>query len=389
MGDEILIIISLSVIIFTSPLLSKALKIPTIPIEIIMGSLAVYFSYIHENTIFELVAELGFLYLMFLAGLEVDLRKLMHVPSAILKKALIYNVILFSLSSAITFYFKLGNIFIVTLPLISIGLLAALKKEYGNTEWIKISIIVGLIGEIVSIIALTTVSAILEFGVTWQFYKTMLLFSGFMILMAIIYKLFNNLVWWYPEIKTYLMPTQDHQEQDIRVSMAIFFVMIAVMIYLQLEVAFGAFIAGTFITTFFEHNKSLPHKLEHFGFGWLVPIFFIYVGSSFELEELFQDGLISTALLIVLAMIIIRVVASLLFIKEMGLNRFFMLGLSHAMPLTLLIAVTTLAYHNHAIDQFYYYAFILASILEVLLVMIFIRFLVSVFKIKDDVVAAD
>lgn len=116
---------------------------------------------------------------------------------------------------------------------------------------------------------------------------------------------------------------------------------------------------------------------------------FIYVGSSFELEELFQDGLISTALLIVLAMIIIRVVASLLFIKEMGLNRFFMLGLSHAMPLTLLIAVTTLAYHNHAIDQFYYYAFILASILEVLLVMIFIRFLVSVFKIKDDVVAAD
>ncbi|AXX93564.1 sodium:proton antiporter [Malaciobacter molluscorum LMG 25693] len=389
MGDEILIIISLSVIIFTSPLLSKALKIPTIPIEIIMGSLAVYFSYIHENTIFELVAELGFLYLMFLAGLEVDLRKLMHVPSAILKKALIYNVILFSLSGAITFYFKLGNIFIVTLPLISIGLLAALKKEYGNTEWIKISIIVGLIGEIVSIIALTTVSAILEFGITWQFYKTMLLFSGFMILMAIIYKLFNNLVWWYPEIKTYLMPTQDHQEQDIRVSMAIFFVMIAVMIYLQLEVAFGAFIAGTFITTFFEHNKSLPHKLEHFGFGWLVPIFFIYVGSSFELEELFQDGLISTALLIVLAMIIIRVVASLLFIKEMGLNRFFMLGLSHAMPLTLLIAVTTLAYHNHAIDQFYYYAFILASILEVLLVMIFIRFLVSVFKIKDDVVAAD
>lgn len=386
MGDEILIIISLSVIIFTSPLLSKALRIPTIPIEIMMGSLAVYFSYIHENTIFELVAELGFLYLMFLAGLEVDLRKLMHVPPTILKKALGYNVILFSLSAAITFYFKLGNIFIVTLPLISIGLLAALKKEYGNAEWIRMSIVVGLIGEIVSIIALTTVSAILEFGVTWQFYKTMLLFSGFMILMAIIYKLFNNVVWWYPEIKTYLMPTQDHQEQDIRVSMAIFFVMIAVMIYLQLEVAFGAFIAGTFITTFFEHNKSLPHKLEHFGFGWLVPIFFIYVGSSFELEELFQDGLITTALLIVLAMIIIRVVASLLFIKEMGLNRFFMLGLSHSMPLTLLIAVTTLAYHNHAIDQFYYYAFILASILEVLLVMIFIRVLVSVLNIKDKAI---
>ena len=57
----------------------------------------------------------------------------------------------------------------------------------------------------------------------------------------------------------------------------------------------------------------------------------------------------------------------------MGWNRFFMIGLSHSMPLTLLIAVATLAYHNHSITQFYYYAFILASILEVLVVMILIR----------------
>ncbi|PHO09679.1 sodium:proton antiporter [Malaciobacter canalis] len=382
MSDEILIIVTISVIIFTSPLLSRVLKIPTIPIEIMLGAFAVYFSFLVEHPILELVAELGFLYLMFLAGLEVDLRKLINIPSVILKKSLFYNVILFSLSAAITIYFKLGNIFIVTLPLISIGILAALKKEYGDVEWIRMAIVVGLIGEIVSIFALTTVSAMLEFGVTWEFYKTMLLFTVFMILMAILYKLFNNVVWWYPEIKTYLMPTEDNQEQDIRVSMAIFFVMIAVMIYLKLEVAFGAFIAGTFITTFFEHNKQLPHKLEHFGFGWLVPIFFIYVGSSFELEELFHDGLIVTAFLIVFAMIFIRLVASLLFIKEMGVNKFFMLGLSHSMPLTLLIAVTTLAYQSHAITQFYYYAFILASILEVLIVMIVIRILTNFLGIK-------
>lgn len=386
MGEEILIIISLSVIIFISPLLSRALRIPTIPVEIMLGALAVYFSFIVENSIFELVAELGFLYLMFLAGLEVDLRKLMNTPSNILKKSLLYNVVLFSLSAAITLYLNLGNIFIVTLPLISIGLLAALKKEYGDVEWIKMAIVVGLIGELVSIVVLTTVSAMLEFGITWQFYKTMLLFTGFMIIMSVIYKLFHNVIWWYPEIKTYLMPQEDHQEQDIRISMAIFFLMIAAMIYLQLEVAFGAFIAGTFITTFFEHNKSLPTKLEHFGFGWLVPIFFIYVGSSFELEELFHEGLVTTALLIVLAMIVIRFVASMLFIKEMGKDKFYMLGLSHSMPLTLLIAVTTLAYHNHAIDQFYYYAFILASILEVLIVMIVIRFLTNMLGINKELV---
>jgi len=374
MTEEILIIISLSLIIFTSPLISNLLRLPTIAVEITMGALAAYFAFIVEHSILELVAELGFLYLMFLAGLEIDLKKLVHISGNLFKKAVLYNVILFSLSAAITFYLELGHIFILVLPLISIGLLAALKKEYGDVEWIKLSITIGLIGEIVSIFALTTVSAALEFGINFEFYKTMFLFTAFLVSMLFIYKLFHNLIWWYPEIKTYLMPEVDHQEQDIRISMAIFFLMITVMIYLHLEVAFGAFIAGIFITTFFEeHNKQLPHKLEHFGFGWLVPIFFIYVGSSFELESLFHDGLISTAVLIVLAMVFIRLVASTLFIKDMGWNRFFMIGLSHSMPLTILIAVASLAYHNHSITQFYYYAFILASILEVLVVMILIR----------------
>jgi Kef-type K+ transport system membrane component KefB len=167
--------------------------------------------------------------------------------------------------------------------------------------------------------------------------------------------------------------------------MAIFFLMITVMMYLHLEVAFGAFIAGTFITTFFEeHNKQLPHKLEHFGFGWLVPIFFISVGASLEIEALLNSDLVLKALLITLAMIVIRIIASMLFIQEMGWNRFYMLGLSHAMPLTLLIAVTTIAYNNHSITQEYYYAFILAAILEVLVVMILIRIINSLISFRNS-----
>ena len=385
MTEEILIIISISLIIFASPLISSLLRLPTIPVEIALGALAAYFAFIVEHSILELVAELGFLYLLFLAGLEIDLKKLVNISSTLLKKAIFYNVILFSLSAALTFYLDLSLIFIVVLPLISIGILAALKKEYGNVPWIKLSITIGLIGEIVSIFALTTVSAALEFGINFEFYKTMFLFCVFLVVMLFIYKLFHNLIWWYPEIKAYLMPEVDHQEQDIRISMAIFFLMITVMMYLQLKVALGAFIAGIFITTFFEeHNKELPHKLEHFGFGWLVPIFFIYIGSSFELESIFQDGLVYNAMMIVIAMIVIRIVASMLFIKEMGWNRFYMIGLSHAMPLTLLIAVATLAYNNHSITQFYYYAFILAAIIEVLVVMIAIRLISNFVNLNES-----
>jgi Kef-type K+ transport system membrane component KefB len=379
MNSDISIIIVISIIIFISPLISKKTHIPTVPIEIALGSIAASFHLLSHNYIFELVAELGFLYLMFLAGLEVDIRKLFKVPKEILTKGSAYVILLYVFSTAIALYFDLGKIFIVIMPLISIGLLAALKKEYGDQPWIELSITVGLIGEIVSIVLLTIVSAKMEFGITPEFYKTMLILSFLFIGLVVLYKFLHHLVWWYPEIKQNLMPKYDHTEQDIRLSMTTFFLLIALMLYLNLEVAFGAFIAGVFIRTFFEHKKDLPTKLEHFGFGWLVPIFFISIGASFDIDSIFIDGLINTAVGITIGMILIRVVSSFLLIKELGgVLKTLLFGLSHSMPLTLLIAVATLAFHNRSIDQFHYYAFILAAILEVLIGMITIRLLAKI-----------
>ena len=373
MSNEIAIIITLSLIIFSSPLISKITKIPTIPIEIFLGSLAVSTMIISENHIFTLVAELGFLYLMFLAGLEVDLKKLLKVSPDILKKGLIYSCLLYVFAAIFTWSFSLSKIFIVILPLISIGLLAALKKEYGETSWLSLAFTVGLIGEIISIIVLAAVSAGLEYGISSEFYESLFLLAGVFVVMIALYYFFHNLIWWNPELKTYLMPKDDNQEQDIRFSMSIFFVMIAVMLYLHLEVVLGAFIAGVFITTFFEHNKELPHKLEHFGFGWLVPIFFVWIGTSFELSSLFLPNLITTALTITFGMFLIRFLSSMVFVRDIGFKNSTLLALSHSMPLTLIIAVATLALHNDSISQFYYYAFILSAIFEVILCMIIIR----------------
>lgn len=387
MDHNILIIIVLSAIIFISPLISQLIKVPTTPIEIILGSIASTIVVFHSNHLFDVVAELGFLYLMFLVGLEVDLKKLLKVQPHILKKSLLYIALLYVLSMVASFYFGLSKIFIVILPLISIGLLAILKKEYGNQKWITLSLTAGLIGEIVSIIVLTTVSAGLEFGVGFEFYKTLFILAIVFVLMIVFYKLFHNLIWWHPQIKTLLMPKDDTLNQDIRLSMAIFFLMIATMVYLHLEVAFGAFVAGTFIATFFEHNKDLPHKLEQFGFGFLVPLFFISIGASFNLASIFEDNLLTVAFEITIAMILIRFLSSLVFYKEFGnLRSTTLFALSHSMPLTLLIAVATLAFNSNSIDRFYYYAFILASILEVLICMISIRVINQLHEDKKRIV---
>jgi len=175
------------------------------------------------------------------------------------------------------------------------------------------------------------------------------------------------------------MPHQDKAEQDIRLSMAIFFLLIAGMMYLHLELAFGAFLAGIFIPTFFEHKHDLEAKLASYGFGFLIPIFFIYIGYSFDLEAFGIKGLIPLALTIAFVMIAMRLVASLVFIKKVGFIDSLLLGLSHSMPLTLLIAMATLAYHAQSIDKQHYYAFILAALFQVIVVMVTIK-LIMLYK---------
>ncbi|MRJ03273.1 MAG: cation:proton antiporter [Epsilonproteobacteria bacterium] len=371
---EITIIVTLSLIIFFSPFLSKALRLPTSVVEIVLGTLCGAMGLLHHIALFELVAEFGFLYLMFLAGLEVDLKKLLSIDSRILKRGLLYIVLLYLASFVIVRYFSFNDVFIAIFPLISVGMVAALRKEYGkNLNWLNLSIAIGSLGEVVSIAVLTVISAGLRFGYGSKFMESIVILTLFLLIISLLFRLLQVLFWWNPELKTLLMPKIDNEEQDIRLSMALFFIFIAIMLYLQLEVAFGVFIAGIMIATFFEHKRSLPHKLSAFGFGFLVPIFFIYTGSSFKISALFIDGMVLSAFVITALMITVRIIASLALVQILEWRERILFALSHSMPLTLLVAISTIAYHTKVIDEFDYMAFILAAILEVVVGMVAIK----------------
>jgi len=298
-----------------------------------------------------------------------------------MKRVIFYLVLLYGLSIALSLYLDLGKIFMVLLPLISVGLVASLSKEYGKTPWLVLSMTAGGIGEVVSIGFLTLTSAALQNGFGTGLLTTISALILFLIFMFILFRTMELLFWWFPEVSTALMPHEDNKEQDIRLSMGIFFLLVGAMLYLHLELAFGAFLAGIFIPTFFEHKHELPEKLASYGFCFLIPIFFIHIGASFNLEALAMDGLITKALIIALAMILMRVLSSLVFIKELGLVDSILMGLSHSMPLTLLIAMATLAYNANSIDTLHYYAFILAALFQVISVMIVIK-LINNYKVK-------
>ena len=374
---ELSILITISVILFISPYCSKLLRIPIAPVEILLGVLAGYYGWVGEHFLFDLVAEVGFYYLMFLAGAEVNLRVLTTMDRAVIKQGLAYIALLYLLAFAFTSIMELSLLMIIILPLLSIGLILTLYKEYGKDEpWLNIAMFVGIMGELVSIALLTFSGAMLEFGVGAQLYKAIAYLIGFIALTVVIFLGLQVLFWWYPELKILLMPHHDKDEKDIRLSMAIFIIMIAVMILLHLKVAFGAFIAGTFIATFFEHKKELPHKLSSFGFGFLVPAFFIHVGSTLPVEVLTTSIVLENALMITIAMIGIRQIAAVTFWRYLGPRKSSLFALSHSMPLTLLIAVATIGYKSQAIDEHMYYAMILASLVEVIISMVGIKFIV-------------
>ncbi len=383
MNDEkIGVILAVSLVLVFSPHLSKLFRLPTAPIEIMLGSLLAFFGILQiSNENFFLIAHVGFLYLMFLAGLEVNLKNIFKMPRLYIVQSFYFLAIMWALAIFFGFIFGLDPVLIIILPLISIGVLATLSKEYGKeARWIRIAFLVGTLGEVLSIFALT----IFEASSTVNEFEDLLAKIGLLVMFLgviwILYIVLRTVFWWYPELKTTLMPsskTIDGKYQDLRLAMGIFFIMISIMLKLHLEVAFGAFIAGVFIATFFHHKKELEEKMSSFGFGFLVPIFFIYVGASFDLRHVVYLEVWITTIILLSAMFSIRLIAAftLSFITEK--RQALLIGFALSMPLTLMIAVATIAYENNRIQIFDYAAVILASLLEVIISMIIIKILVK------------
>jgi Kef-type K+ transport system membrane component KefB len=376
MSDDTILILALSLLIWLSPYIAKTIKMPTPPVEIILGSLMAYFGILHENDFFELVAEVGFLYLMFLAGMEVNLRQIAKESEYLLKQGIAFIVSLGLLSLAIGSILDFNSIVIISLPLVSIGILASLSKIYGKEErWLKLAVSVGVLGEVASIVALTIVDAASTVGLGIPLFVELLYLALFLISIVVLYRLLHLLFWWYPEIKSALMPKMDTSDQDIRLAMALFFIMISFMLVLHLELALGAFIAGVAISAFFHYNKDLEEKMSSLGFGFLVPLFFIHVGVSFDIKALAIPGVLSGALLITAVMIFIRLLSAFYLRKNDGYRTALSTALALSMPLTLLIAVATIGYESGNIDILAYYRLILSSLLEVIIAMIGIKFI--------------
>src|SRR5574344_783095 len=312
--EKIVLIITICLIIMSSPMLSKFLKTPVVVVEILLGLIFGYLGFIYDDETLKLVAKFGFIYLMFLAGLEINFRLVKVIKTTLALNVVIYFVLLYGLAGVICWLFGLGLTYFVALPIFSLGMIMMLLKEYGKEQpWLNLALSIGVVGEIISILALPLFSGWTEYGFTSNFFYSILTIALVIVAIILLLRVSYVLFWWFPEIRNFIIPENqdDKHDQDIRFSLSLLLIFVSIMLILKIDVVLGAFTTGLFFKMFFMQREELLHKIESFGFGFFAPIFFIYTGSTVKLEMVTFD-ILQHAFFIMAAIISIRLVSSYL-----------------------------------------------------------------------------
>ena len=386
--EKIYLIISICTIIMIAPMVSKMIKAPVVVIEIVLGVIAGYLGLIYADETLKLIAKFGFVYLMFLAGLEINFKLVKVIKATLAWNVIFYFIFLYTISGLMCWLFDLGLTYFVALPIFSLGMIMMLIKEYGKEQpWLNLALSIGVVGEIISILALTLFSGWTEHGLSASFFISILTIISVIAITILGLRVFYIAFWWFPELKKFIIPDSenDRYDQDIRFAISLLLILVSIMLILKIDVVLGAFTAGLFFKMFFSQKHELQEKIESFGFGFFAPIFFIYTGSTVKLDIIDLE-ILKHAMFIMAAIISIRLISSyLVFYKYLKFKQTALFALSDSMPLTFTVAIAMLSFNYGLITQSEYFSFIIASIVDGLFLMILIRKIYKWFKLENTI----
>ncbi|MBL4952414.1 monovalent cation:proton antiporter family protein [Neobacillus sp. OS1-32] len=299
-------IISLLIVVtmaFLTPIILHRLKLNFIPVvvaEIIMGLIIGKsgINIVHEDIWLSTLSTLGLIFLMFLSGLEIDFsafagRKKRDVlpngktePNSFAVSSIIFSGI-FVLSLGLSYLFVLAgfidNAFLMTLIIstISLGVVVPTLKEAHLMKTVigQIILLVAVIADLVTMILLTVFVSLNEpkHENTWLL---LILFAAGIVL-YFVGKRFKN--------RTFI---ETLSTGTVQIGTRAVFTLIIVLVGLSESVGaeniLGAFLAGVLVSLL-SPNQELVHKLDSFGYGFLIPIFFVMVGVELDIWSLFSE----------------------------------------------------------------------------------------------------
>ncbi len=371
-------LLMVAVVAFLAPLLlglSPAHRLPAIVLEIVAGILIgpSILGWVKVDLPISILSVLGLAFLLFLAGLEVELerlrgRLLRYVGLAFLASlglALLVGYGLYAAGQVIS-----PLLIAIILVATGLGIVIPVLKDAGegSTDFGQLVIAGAMFAEFGSIILL---SLFFSREATSTGTKLVLL-AGF-VLLAVAFAFVVLGLERSMRIAAVLLRLQDTTAQiRVRGAFMLLVAFVALAAVLGLETILGAFIAGV-ILRLVDGDQMMTHpqfrqKLEAIGFGVFIPVFFVTSGIRFDLAALFSSP--STILrvpIFLVALLLVRGVPALLYRPLVGTRRSVVAGLLQATSLSFIVAASQIGLELGLITKATGAALIAAGLLSVLI----------------------
>jgi Kef-type K+ transport system membrane component KefB/Trk K+ transport system NAD-binding subunit len=365
----------------------KKLRLPIVVGEILAGVVIGRsgFGWVqHHDPTLDLLAEFGFVFLMFLSGMEIDFSSLrLRRPPAEQKTKEKHrlsplaigglNFFLTLVFSSIVGYslYHLGyvdDIWMVALILstTSLGIVVPVLKERGlsSGRYGQTLMVAALIADFATMLLITVDVAVLSHGLTLDILLIGVLFVAFFFMYRFGNVFFNQI----PGVRR-VMEELSHATAQIKVRAAFTMMLVFVVLaeVLGAEIILGAFLAGAIVSLLKRsEDEELSHQLESIGFGFFIPIFFIMVGVDFNLQALLES---SEALILVpflvLAAFIVKLIPSLIFKLNFNWRETWGAGTLLSARLSLIIAASAIGLRLGVISEAINADIILVAIITV------------------------
>jgi Kef-type K+ transport system membrane component KefB len=300
------------------------------------------------------LAEFGFAFLMFLAGLELDFSRIEREGirgflSALGIATLVF-VLAFATTAALGQPFYLG----IAFGAMAMGILLVTLTECGLTKTAlgQTTIFVGTLGEFLTIILLSGFAIYYRLGLGWTLLQEMAKLGVIFVAAYLVLVVLRTLIWWFPSAFSRVVATKDPSEIGVRAGMATMLVFVALASLMGLKAILGAFVAGALFSAVFREKGILETKMSSIGFGFFVPIFFIGVGTDFDPAAVKDLGVLTMVGLFLVASLVPKVLACLPLLAR-GFHVRDVLGAALLLgaPLTMLVVIARIGVEVRVIDR--------------------------------------
>ncbi len=346
---------------FLLPLIARRIRVPAVVLEILYGLLIgpAALGIIGSETVAEgfllVLAELGLLLLMFLAGFEIDFARLEREGS----RPIVFGLIFYGLIVAVAWvgFGFVGlesveqQVFMTLLvSAAALGVIVPVLRS-GNrvsTRQGQAIIVIGVLAEFLAATGIVVFSVWIRDG----FGLTLLAVPLFLVIGVIALVAMRRLAWWYPERAEQLFAGHDPDEMGIRASLALLFVFVGLSLALGIDPILGAFFAGAMFAYVFRNTGELETRLAGFAYGFFVPIFFIAVGVRFPVDALRDREVLALAFAVIVVAIAAKVLPSpLLMVRGLSLRDSLSSGVLLAGQLSVIIALAEVGVQIGVIDE--------------------------------------